>query len=130
VQQDGFSLYGLDVQVNLNDLILRSGAVLGTNDDPQLVDPFNPGAAVTDVDSTSAFLEADWVILPWLVPAIRYESYTLEDGFGTDWKSRFAPTVNFLIRANVKGFVAAEVEQEKFGPYKVAEYEAGLQIAF
>ena len=124
--RDDFSITGADIQVNLNDLIIHAGLSRGNNDNPDFagIGPF------TDVDSEVNFLEVDWVAYPWLVPALRYETFELTDGFSDDKKVRWVPALNFLVRANVKGFIAAEVERSRQGKYNTEEIEVGLAIVF
>lgn len=124
LQTDDFTIAGADVQANLNDLIVHAGFSSGTNDDPDITGTFR------DVDSEATFIELDWVARPWIVPALRYETFELSDGFGEDKKVRWVPTVNLLVRANVLGFIAAEVERERGGNFGTEEIEAGLVIVF
>lgn len=123
--KDDFTIVGADVQVNLKDLIIHAGISRGNNDNPDI-----EATAFTDVDSEVNFAELDWVALPWLVPALRYETYELTDGFADDKRVRWVPSLNFLIRANVLAFVTAEVERERFGNFNTEEIEGGLVIAF
>ncbi len=76
------------------------------------------------------FVEVDWVAYPWLIPALRYETFELTDSFSDLKVVRWVPTLNFLIRANVLGFVAAEVERGRGGDFNTEEIEVGLAIAF
>lgn len=124
LQDDDFTIAGVDFQVNLNDLIVNGGFSSGNNDNPDITGTF------TDVDSETVFLELTWVAYPWLVPALRYETFELTDGFGDDKRARWVPALNFLIRANVKAFISAEIERERQGSFGTEEIEAGLAIAF
>jgi hypothetical protein len=124
LQDDDFTIAGVDVQLNLNDFIVNAGFSSGNNDNPDVNGTF------TDVDSVTMFAEVDWVAYPWLIPALRYETFELTDGFSDDKRVRWVPAVNFLIRANVKGFVSAEIERERQGDFGTEEIEAGLTIVF
>jgi hypothetical protein len=51
------------------------------------------------VDSKRAFLEADYVVYPWLIPLVRYEYTEPDQG---DVVRRIVPAVVFMVRANMK----------------------------
>jgi hypothetical protein len=51
------------------------------------------------VDSKNAFLEADYVVYPWLIPLVRYEYTEPDQG---NIVRRIVPAVVFMVRANMK----------------------------
>src|SRR5262249_10874601 len=69
-QEDKFGLYGGDLAWNFLDVIVHAGATTRTDKSPFLADPTD-----TDVKSKNRFGEVDWVAYPWLVPAVRWESF-------------------------------------------------------
>ncbi|MBI3450102.1 MAG: hypothetical protein HY049_14460 [Acidobacteria bacterium] len=118
-QDDRFTMYGGEVKVNFLNLIFYAGASARTDRHPFLAD-FSPAA--TDVSSKNWWGEAQWVALPWLIPAARWESFDVA-GAKTE---RYTATVNMLVRANVKTFVAADWLKEPTLKYRTEEIVAGL----
>lgn len=56
-------------------------------------------SALDYADSKRVFLEADYVVHPWLIPLIRYEYTEPDQG---DVVRRIVPAVVFMVRANMK----------------------------
>lgn len=56
-----------------------------------------------EIESSAWFVEADYVLTPWIVPLVRYEKTDVTELFGTPQPSvvRIVPAVRFAIRANV-----------------------------
>lgn len=93
--EERFTRLGVDFDWRFQDLNLFGGYVWGeTRLDPlarpDLEESFN-----------SWFTQADYVLFPWLVGALRYENVDLPDAFRGDLE-RWVPHVTALIRANVK----------------------------
>jgi hypothetical protein len=120
-QEDKFGMYGGDLAWNFLDVIIRAGASTRTDKRPYLADPTD-----TDVKSKNRFGEVDWVAFPWLVPALRWESFELAG----DTTDRATLAVNFLIRANVKGFLAADQVKESGSDYHTEEIAGGVAVGF
>ena len=119
-QDDRFTVYGGDLAWNIKDVIIRAGATEKTDRRPFLADPGN-----TDVKTKNRFGEVDWVALPWLIPAARYESFEV-DGEKTE---RISLTIQYLIRANVRGFTAFDTIKEPGDDgYSTEEVVAGLVV--
>lgn len=54
-----------------------------------------------DLYTSSWFLEADYVLFPWLQPAIRYEQVNYEKGFARD-RDNLVLSLLMWPRANIK----------------------------
>jgi len=120
-QEDKFGMYGGDLAWNIKDVIIRAGASTRTDVTPYLADP-----TITDVTSKNLFGEVDWVAFPWLVPALRWESFDLSG----DKAEKITLTVNMLIRANVKAFVATNCLKEPDGDFRTQEIAGGVAFGF
>jgi len=119
-QDDRFTVYGGDVAWNIKDVIIRAGATEKSDRRPFLADP-----GITDVKTKNRFGEVDWVALPWLIPAARYESFEVE-GEKTE---RISLTIQYLIRANVRGFTAFDTLKEPGSDgFTTEEVVAGLVV--
>lgn len=98
--KDKFNRWGIGLRQAYQNLDLFGGFIWGRNDDPY-------GSSSTQgIDSQTWFIQADYVFLPWLIGALRYE--TLEVDRPTDYsvtnldKSRWVPGLIFQIRPNIK----------------------------
>jgi len=120
-QKDPFKMYGSDVEWKFNDLIVNAGLTERTDDRPFLETPTQ-----TDVKVKTRFVQVAYVALPWLIPAARWESFQVED----EKTERISLTANFLIRANLKGFVAADQVKETGGSYETEEVVGGVVFGF
>lgn len=116
-QDDRFTFYGGDVAWNFKDLIVRAGATGRTERRPLLDDP-----SVKDVSVKNRFVELNWVAYPWLIPATRWESFE----FAGDKTERISLTLQFLVRANVRTFLAADWLKEPGLHYDTEEVVGGL----
>ncbi len=116
-QDDRFTVYGGDVAWNFLDLIVRAG--MSNRSDRR---PFLSNPSATDQSIKTRFGEVDWVAYPWLIPAARWESFEVA-GVKQD---RISLTVQFLVRANVRAFVAADQLKEPASSYKTEEVVAGV----
>lgn len=120
-QDDRFRMVGGDVGWNFKDLIVHAGIAERTDTRPFLSDPTD-----VDVKVKNRFGEVDWVAYPWLIPAARWESFEV----GGEKTERISLTVNILVRANVKGFVAADQIKEPGGNYTTEEVVGGMVFGF
>jgi hypothetical protein len=116
-QDDRFTMYGGDIAWNFLDLIVRAGMANRSDRRPFLSNP-----SATDVSVKTRFGEVDWVAYPWLIPAARWESFDVA-GVKQD---RISLTVQFLVRANVRAFVAADQLKQSGSNYKTEEVVAGV----
>lgn len=119
--KDGFNTYGGDVALKYNDLGAHAGYTY-RKDDRLFLD--NP--ALTDGKVKNAFAELYWVAYPWLIPAARYESMKVMD----ENTQQLSFTVNGLVRANVKTFLAANWIKDPGGKFTSDEASLGLLIGF
>ncbi|MFQ5702107.1 MAG: hypothetical protein ACE5HU_09705 [Acidobacteriota bacterium] len=116
-QNDPFTMYGGDIAINLKDLIISAGATTRRDRRPFLSDP-----TIVNFQSNSRWVELDWVALPWLIPASRWEEIDVEGGT----KARISLTLQFLVRANVRAFLAADRVQEPKGDFTTEEVVGGV----
>jgi hypothetical protein len=120
-QNDPFKIYGGDVAWNYENLIVNAGFAERTDRHPFLDSPTD-----TDVDIKNRFAQVAYVAYPWLIPAARWESAEIEG----DKTERLSLTVDVLIRANVKGFVAADQVKSDGGSYETEEVVGGVVFGF
>lgn len=82
------------------------------------------GGADKWIDTKRAFLEADYVVYPWLIPLARYE-YTKPDDKAS--ANILVPAVVVMVRANVKVIPTAKFDLDKSGAnaYNI-QFEVGF----
>lgn len=119
-QDDSFRMMGGDVNLFTGNLNLIGGAAIEHHGQPF------KGQLDKSANATHWFSEASYIVYPWFVPAIRYEAFKLE---GEDAAWRLVPTLNVLIRANLKGTVAAELEKAE-KDLEAEEIEVALAVGF
>jgi hypothetical protein len=66
------------------------------------------------------------VAYPWLIPGVRWESFKVVD----DKAEQASVTINGLVRANVKTFLAANWVKEPGGKYTNEGSTLGVLIGF
>lgn len=99
---DRFWRLGLGGKWFVDKLAVGGGYVLGANDDPYGT------VSTSSVDSRSWFLETEYVVYPWLIPSLRYETLVLDlpnnvPGLqSAQNQERFVASITALVRANVK----------------------------
>ncbi|MFQ5720500.1 MAG: hypothetical protein ACE5IK_13225 [Acidobacteriota bacterium] len=120
-QDDIFDIYGGDISWKFLDLGVSLGAANREDDSPFLSDP-----TMMNIQSQTRFAEVDWVILPWLIPAARYDSASIE---GTKTE-QISVTINILARANLRAFVAANAIKEDGGNFHTDEIVVGAKFGF
>ena len=118
---DPFRVTGGDLALNYLDAMARAGYTNQKDDRPFLADP-----AATDIKTETTFAELSWVAYPWLVPAGRWESRKI----GSDKAEQVSFTVNGLVRANVKSFLAANWVKPPGGKYLNEGGTLGVLIGF
>ncbi len=106
--EDAFNVFGGDVALSFLDVAAHVGYTDRKDDRLFLDDP-----AITDARVKNAFAEVYWVAFPWLIPAGRFESFKVIDQ--TTQQASF--TLNGLVRANVKTFLAANWVKEPGGNF-------------
>ena len=119
--RDPFQLVGGDLSAIYLDLMARAGYTERKDDRFSFTDP-----AITDVKVKNQFGELSWAAFPWLVPAGRWESIKVVH----DKTEQASITVNGLIRANVKSFLAATWVKEPGGKFTNQGGAAGVLIGF
>jgi hypothetical protein len=91
VSEDWLMRSGFKVDIWLKDLNVFGAAVFG-NDELR-------GSSPRAIDSSSIMAEADYRLLPWVMPAFRFEKSNFS---GRRNVVQLIPAVNFLVRANVR----------------------------
>jgi len=92
VSEDWFNRSGVKVDAWWKDLNVF-GAVVAGRDNLR-------GSAARKVDSSTIMAEADYRVLPWVMPTMRFEKTNYSDGRRNVIK--MIPSTSFLIRANVR----------------------------
>jgi hypothetical protein len=119
--RDPFRVVGGDVAVNYLDLMARGGYTDRKDDRPFVADP-----TIADVSTKNQFAELSWVAYPWLVPAGRWESVKVAD----EKTEQVSFTINGLVRANVKTFLAANWLKQPGGEFANEGATLGVLIGF
>lgn len=92
------SRLGVDGRVLFYNLDVVGGYLWGNDDDPR--------GTGTEIDSNAWFVEAQYHIFPWLVPALRYEETLVDD---KDDVEKVVASLNVLARANLKAIIEGEI---------------------
>jgi hypothetical protein len=92
VTEDWLIRSGFRADIWLKDLNVYGAVVFGTDE--------LRGTTPRSIDSSSIMAEADYSVLPWIMPTLRFEKTNFSDGRRNVIQT--IPAVNFLIRANVK----------------------------
>jgi hypothetical protein len=119
--RDPFQVFGGDVALAFLDLTAHAGYTDRKDDHLFLDDP-----AVTGAKVKNTFAELYWVAYPWLIPGVRWESFKVVD----DKAEQASVTINGLVRANVKTFLAANWVKEPGGKYTNEGSTLGVLIGF
>ncbi len=138
-QRDSFNAVGASLRAQWDSLILNSGVQLEHHRRPY------PGAGATAdadgnllagaADRTSAtslvqYNELDYIVFPWLVPAVRTEFTRLNvEGASAATLLRVLPGVATLIRPNIKAVLTADFERAQGLPAVGSWSGAGGLIA-
>ena len=124
--EDGFRMFGGDIGINYQNLKLNSGIAFRTDDHPYTEIPMiNIGTK-----SRVVFSEVDIMLYPWLIPTLRYEDWFVEQKNGKSFQSqhRFIPTLQILMRANVRSYFSMVIENNNDS--ETGEIELGLLFGF
>jgi hypothetical protein len=119
--RDRFHVVGGDVAVNYLDLMGHAGYTHRKDDRLFVADP-----TITDVPVKNTFAELSWVAYPWLIPAARWESFEVAD----ENTKQISFTLNGLVRANVKSFLAANWVKEPGGKFANEGGTLGVLLGF
>ena len=92
VTEDWLKRSGFKVDIWLKDLNVYGAVVLGQD---QL-----RGGSTSTIDSSAVMAEADYRVLPWVMPTFRFEKTNFSDGRRNVVQT--VPAVSVLIRANVR----------------------------
>lgn len=107
-----FDRLGFDARVNFGRTYLLAGVVRGNDENP-----FN--TAARDVESTAWFLEANHIVKPWLIGALRYEKLQID---GKPDVTQIVPNLTVLARANIRlsleAFLLPDASDESFRTLK------------
>lgn len=121
-QEDRFSRVGFDVLANYWDLRLKGGYAFQINDQPVLTQPGR------EVDSNMFFLEGQYLLYPWLIPAVRYEQF--DSDILLDRDTRLVLGVIGLVRANVRLRVSVDMQGREGGNLETESVAANIALVF
>jgi hypothetical protein len=132
MQSNTFSMVGGDVNASYDRLNLFGGIGIRKDKTPFVGDPLRQSA-----NTTVWFGEADVVIYPWLLAALRYESWKssmLDPATGTAVSyndKQFVPGLTALVRPNVKMSLRTTISKsESLGEKKFDVGQVALTISF
>jgi hypothetical protein len=117
-QDDDFTVVGVDARARYDNWIVDVAFDVRDHDTPVF-------GSTGSRDVTNIMAEASYVVYPWFVPVFRFE---LLDEDGEEEVTRVTLTLNFLIRANVRGQFAWVHTEE--GSASEDEFVIGIAIAF
>jgi len=118
-----FTRLGFDVNVFVRDLNMIAGYAHGKDEVAEYLDT---GPEVGKFSYDTWFLEGDYVVLPWLQPAVRYEWLDPANSEAATFK-RIVPNLTALVRANVKTYVEYQRNLGESDDYTLL---AGLRLLF
>ncbi len=127
-RQDQFNMLGADLRLIFEDATVTVGGNLRSDDDARPT-----SATEADrVNSSNVFVEAQYVVFPWLIPSLRYENFN--QSFHNA-RQRIDATLTFLVRANVKTtlFYVHDTSidnEDQTGGENNNIFGAGLELAF
>jgi hypothetical protein len=119
--KDGFNQFGGDVAASWLDLTAHAGYT-DRKDDRLFLD----SPEITDAKVKNTFAELYWVTYPWLVPGVRFESFKVIN----DTSQQASFTINGLVRANVKTYLAANWIKGPGGSFINEGATLGLLVGF
>jgi len=109
---ESFKRLGADFNWLVGDLNLYGAFMYGRND------RLGFDEVGEEVDFKTWFIQGDYVILPWVIGALRYEKVDLPDDF-LDIE-RVVPHITLLARANIKFVVEGQLYRNDSGRNQVA----------
>ena len=74
--KNDFERFGIDLRGKYNRLEVGASTVFGNDD--------NPGGANEDIDSNAWFVQATYLVYPWLLPTVRYSEVNFDKNWATD----------------------------------------------
>jgi hypothetical protein len=92
VTEDWLLRSGPKIDIWFKDLNVYGAAVFGKDE--------LRGPSARRINSSSIMAEADYLALPWVMPAFRIEKTNFSDGRRN--VVQLIPSINFLVRANVR----------------------------
>ncbi|MDA2933035.1 hypothetical protein MYX82_01690 [Acidobacteria bacterium AH-259-D05] len=122
--EDQYDRIGVKFDAYVNKLNLFGAAVIGRDD----LIPFDRATnSVNKIDTSAFFVEADYVLTPWIVPLVRFEK--------TNFSNRrsivqIIPAVRLAIRANVQLLFEGRLYNKKFKESDVRTGTNELRIRF
>jgi len=123
LEDRSFTRLGVDANLYIKDLNLITGYVNGRDEIAEYVD------SAPDVGKfiyNTWFLEGDYVLLPWLQPAVRYEWLDPANKDASNFK-RIVPNLTALVRANVKAYLEYQRNLDENDDYVLL---AGMRVLF
>lgn len=118
-QDNTFVVGGVDLSVLYKDLNVLAAFTYEQDQHPSLDEP------TEDAETLHAFVQADYVVFPWLIPTVRYEHRDVAGTAG----DRVSGGCYVLLRANVRTQVLASVSDTGDG-MELDQVTAGLNLAF
>ena len=128
-KENKVQLFGGDIDLWFSDLNLFGAFAHRNDDDPYGGDSVMVGVRMDDKDTTVAwfgevksdafFVEADYLIYPWLIPLVRYEWERIEMKNGADrgeiTRQMVIPAIVVMVRANVKLTLEGQIRLDEKG---------------
>lgn len=93
-----FERFGVDLRAKYDRWEVGAAVIWGTDDDPGGPRGLAP---INDVDATSWMVGATYIIYPWLMPTVRYESLHYDKDFASD-VDNWIVSLTALQRANMR----------------------------
>lgn len=118
---DRFNYLGVSARASVGDMDLSVGVIRGHHDNPWLTAP------EIDTDGTTVFAKAEYMIYPWLMGRVLYETLDWDEPAGASVGSGLSGSLDqkrvlfgpiFAIRANIRLVLEAEV----YTHHKAAEF--------
>jgi len=123
LEDRSFTRLGVDANLYIKDLNLIAGYVNGRD---EIAHYLEEGTDVGKYIYNTWFVEGDYVLLPWLQPAFRYEWLDPANADAPKFQ-RIVPNVTALIRANVKAYAEYQRNVEESDDYTML---AGVRLLF
>jgi hypothetical protein len=123
LEDRSFTRLGVDANLYMKDLNLIAGYVNGRD---EIAEYLEEGPDVGKYIYSTWFVEGDYVLLPWLQPAFRYEWLDPANKNAPNFQ-RIVPHVTALIRANVKAYAEYQRNVEESDDYALL---AGMRLLF
>lgn len=96
---------GFDGRLQWEDMDLSGAMVFGEDDDPT-----STGSSDSKIKSHTWFVQAEYVVYPWLIPALRYEQSSFNGT--TNSVKRFIPSLSMYARANLRFILEGVIVQD------------------